>query len=80
MWDSSNHSCFSLAQLIQNLCGDSGSYGRTVLDDGQGELALEWWQVAVGAAVTVVALGYLGKIAKAALDEAQGETDAEKLS
>ena len=57
----------------------AGSYGRTVLDDGHGELALEWWQVAVAAGVTVLALGYLGKIAKAALEEAEQELKSEAL-
>ncbi|KAK9805716.1 hypothetical protein WJX73_001365 [Symbiochloris irregularis] len=51
----------------------AGSYGRTVLDDGQGELALEWWQVAIGAGVTILALGYLGKIGSQALEEAEQE-------
>lgn len=56
----------------------AGSYGRTALDEGRGELALEWWQVALGAAFTAAALAYLGKIAKAALDEAENDAAAEK--
>ena len=44
-----------------------------MLDEGQGELPLEWWQVAVGVAFTIGALGYLGKIAKEALDDAEAD-------
>ena len=49
----------------------AGSYSRTVIDGGEGELALEWWQVAGAGVFTVVALGYLAKVAKDALDEAE---------
>lgn len=31
-------------------CWPAGSYGRTVLDGGEGELALEWWQVGLASA------------------------------
>ena len=62
-------------RLADTKSGPAGSYGRTVLDDGQGELALEWWQVAAAVAFTVGALGYLAKIAKSALDEAELELE-----
>ena len=52
----------------------TGSYGRTVLDEGQGELPLEWWQVALGVGFTVGALAYLGKIAKGSPDDAEADT------
>lgn len=42
----------------------AGSYGRALLD-GSGEgLAVEPWQVALGLGFTVLALGYLGRVAK----------------
>lgn len=50
-----------------------------MVDEGQGELPLEWWQVALGAGATVLALGYLGKIAKNALDEAEQEAESDAL-
>lgn len=47
------------------------------MDNGEGELPLEWWQVALGAGVTVLALGYLGKLGKSAIDEAEQETEGQ---
>jgi len=53
-----------------------GSYGRALLDSGEaGALGVEGWQVAAGAAVTLLALGYVGRVAKKALDEADVELD-----
>jgi uncharacterized membrane protein YdjX (TVP38/TMEM64 family) len=53
----------------------AGDYGRTLLD-GEGEFAgVAGWQVALGLGVTVLALGYIGKVAKKALDDAEAEGD-----
>lgn len=42
----------------------AGSYGRELLD-GSGEgLKLQPWQIALGLAFTVAALGYISRIAK----------------
>ena len=46
-----------------------------MLDGGEGELALEWWQVAGAVVFTLGALGYLARIAKDALDEAEVDLD-----
>ena len=49
----------------------AGSYGRALLDTGEaGGFGVEPWQVALGATVTLLALGYVGNVAKKALDEA----------
>lgn len=54
----------------------SGSYGRALLDSGEaGGIGVETWQVALGAAVTLLALGYVGRVAKKALDEADEDFD-----
>jgi uncharacterized membrane protein YdjX (TVP38/TMEM64 family) len=47
----------------------AGSYGRKVMDGMEGGASVSSWQVAVGAAVTFLAIGYIGRIAKQALDE-----------
>lgn len=41
----------------------AGNIGKEVLMEG-GSAGIEWWQVGVGAAVTVLALGYIGRMAK----------------
>ncbi|CAL8466491.1 g6027 [Coccomyxa elongata] len=54
----------------------AGSYGRALLD-GSGEgLAVEPWQVAAALVFTAIALAYLGRVAKDALDEADLEEEA----
>lgn len=51
----------------------AGSYGRELLD-GSGEgLKLQPWQIALGLAFTVAALGYISRIAKDALEEVEAE-------
>ncbi len=44
--------------------GPAGSYGRQLLEDGGEGLKLQPWQIALGIAFTVGALGYIGRIAK----------------
>ena len=51
------------------VCCRAGSYGRKVMDGMEGGASVSSWQVAVGAAVTFLAIGYIGRIAKQALDE-----------
>lgn len=46
-----------------------GSYGRKVMDGMDAGGGVSSWQVAIGAAVTFLAIGYIGRIAKQALDE-----------
>ena len=54
----------------------AGSYGRVLLDAGEGgSVGVESWQLALGAAVTLVALWYVGRLAKRALDDVE---DAEQ--
>ena len=49
----------------------AGSYGRALIDTGEaGGFGVELWQVALGVSVTLLALGYVGNVAKKALDEA----------
>ena len=45
-------------------CGPAGSYGRQLLDGSGESLKLQPWQIALGLAFTVGALGYIGRIAK----------------
>ena len=54
------------------MSGCAGSYGRVLLDAGEGgSMGVESWQVALGAAVTLLALYYVGRLAKGALDEVE---------
>ncbi len=54
----------------------AGNYGREYLDGGEAGLGVAWWQIALGAGATALALGYIGQVAKKALDEAEGEASA----
>ena len=51
----------------------AGNYGREYLDGGEAGLGVAWWQIAIGAGATALALGYIGQVAKKALDEAEAE-------
>ena len=45
-----------------------------LLDAGEGgSVGVESWQVALGAAVTLLALWYVGRLAKGALDDVEEE-------
>ncbi|CAK0785056.1 hypothetical protein CVIRNUC_008261 [Coccomyxa viridis] len=51
----------------------AGSYGRQLLDGSGESLKLQPWQIALGLAFTVGALGYIGRIAKDALEEEEAQ-------
>lgn len=60
------------------MCG-AGDYGRELLgdDDGSaGGLPVSRWQLGLGIAITIAILGYVGRLAKEALDEAEAEEAA----
>ena len=51
-----------------------GDYGRDILDNNEDMgLPLNKWQVGAGILLTVAILGYIGRLAKNALDEAEAE-------
>lgn len=47
----------------------AGHVGKAVLDGGEGSFSVETWQVALGLGVTVLALGFVGQLAKQAIKE-----------
>jgi len=51
----------------------AGHVGKAVLTEGEGSLSPELWQVGLGLGVTVLALGFVGKLAKQALEEVEEE-------
>lgn len=52
----------------------AGNYGRALID-GDGDVGgVKGWQVALGLGVTVLAVGYIGRLAKKALDDVEEET------
>jgi uncharacterized membrane protein YdjX (TVP38/TMEM64 family) len=53
----------------------AGSYGRKVIDGADAGGGISSWQIAVGAAVTILAIGYIGRLAKQALDEVDDDLD-----
>ena len=51
----------------------AGNYGRALID-GDGDVGgVKGWQVALGLGITVLAVGYIGKLAKKALDDVEQE-------
>lgn len=49
----------------------AGNYGRALID-GDGDVGgVKGWQVALGLGITVLAVGYIGKLAKKALDDVE---------
>lgn len=51
----------------------AGNYGRALID-GDGDVGgVKGWQVALGLGITVLAVGYIGKLAKKALDDVENE-------
>ena len=55
----------------------AGSYGRALIDNDEASLGgVKGWQVALGMAVTLAALLYMGRLAQQALDEAEAEEGA----
>ena len=56
--------CCGDCYLISSPWAAAGSYGRELLEDGGEGLKLQPWQIALGVALTVGALAYIGRIAK----------------
>ncbi|KAL6750041.1 snare associated Golgi protein-domain-containing protein [Haematococcus lacustris] len=53
----------------------AGYVGRAVFMEGEGALVINPWQVGLGLAATVLALGFVGQLAKKAIDEVEQEED-----
>lgn len=51
----------------------AGHVGRAVLAEGEGFAGFESWQVFVGLAVTLLAIGFVGSMAKKAIEEVEAE-------
>jgi hypothetical protein len=55
----------------------AGHLGRAVLmEGGESALSIAPWQVAVGVGASLLAIGFIGQIAKRAIDEADAEAEA----
>lgn len=58
----------------------AGNYGRALID-GDGDVGgVKGWQVALGLGITVLAVGYIGKLAKKALDDVEQEDGTSQSS
>ena len=53
----------------------AGNYGRQMIDSDEAMGGPAGWQIAVGLAVTVAAVAYIGKVAQKALKEVEEEDD-----
>lgn len=51
----------------------AGHVGKAVLSEGEGSLGVETWQVALAFGATAIALGFVGRLAKQAVEEADRE-------
>lgn len=51
----------------------TGHVGKAVLTEGEGALPLESWQIVLGLSVTLVALGFVGQLARKAIEEVDDE-------
>ena len=51
----------------------AGNYGRALIDTDGDVGGVKGWQVALGLGITVLAVGYIGKVAKKALDDVENE-------
>ena len=53
----------------------AGNYGRALIDtDGTGDMGgVKGWQVALGLGITVLAVGYIGKLAQKALSDVEND-------
>lgn len=51
----------------------TGAIGRAVLMEGEGALTIDPWQVGLGLGATLLALGFVGRLAKNAIDEVDAE-------
>jgi hypothetical protein len=52
--------------------------GKAVLTQGEGSIGFDTWQVGVALGATAIALGFVGQLAKKAIDEADAEALAEQ--
>ena len=58
----------------------AGNYGRALID-GDGDVGgVKGWQVALGLGITVLAVGYIGKLAQKALADVEQEEGTSKSS
>ncbi|GIL85157.1 hypothetical protein Vretimale_10844 [Volvox reticuliferus] len=55
----------------------AGHLGKAALIDGEGSVGVESWQVALGLGVTLLAIGYVGRLAKTAIEEVEAGSDLE---
>jgi len=51
----------------------AGHVGKAVLTEGEGSFGVESWQVGIALGATVLALGFVGRLAKNAVEEADRE-------
>eukprot|EP01026_Neomeris_dumetosa_P031344 TRINITY_DN2486_c0_g1_i6.p3 TRINITY_DN2486_c0_g1~~TRINITY_DN2486_c0_g1_i6.p3 ORF type:complete len:172 (+),score=26.00 TRINITY_DN2486_c0_g1_i6:239-754(+) len=56
----------------------AGSASRNVFLEGQAGSGLAWWQIALGIGSTVLALLYVGRVAKRALEKYEREEETEQ--
>lgn len=54
----------------------AGEVSRSVLMEGEGALGVPSWEVAVGLAVSLAVLGYVGNLAKRAIEDEDESTDS----
>jgi uncharacterized membrane protein len=47
-----------------------------VFTEGEGSIGLESWQLALGLSLTLLAMGFVGRLAKQAIDEVEAEEAA----
>eukprot|EP01025_Chloroclados_australasicus_P062639 TRINITY_DN8227_c0_g4_i1.p1 TRINITY_DN8227_c0_g4~~TRINITY_DN8227_c0_g4_i1.p1 ORF type:complete len:350 (+),score=51.02 TRINITY_DN8227_c0_g4_i1:104-1153(+) len=57
----------------------AGSASRDVFLEGQSGTGLAWWQIALGVGTTILALLYVGRIAKNALEKYEQEDSEDEL-
>lgn len=80
---SSSSLCFHLEGLDRGSvsgggAGGAGSYGRALLGPEGNVSGVEPWQVALGAAFTLGALLYVGRLATEAVQEEERQAEAEQ--
>jgi hypothetical protein len=58
----------------------AGHVGKAVFEGGEGSLGVEGWQVGLALAATALALGFVGHLAKQAVEEADQEVLQEQAA
>lgn len=56
----------------------AGYIGRAVFMDGEGSLPINAWQIGLGLGATLLALGFVGQLAKQAVEEVDKEEQQQK--